>query len=111
MVRPFAIPITLTAPDRTTLSAGPARRRPPKHRPAGPDHPGAAEPSTTNTTIAAHLHVAMMTATKWRHRFAAHGLAGTVISELHHCHRSVEFQQSSTPSTLDPHVILDNAHS
>jgi transposase len=77
MPRPFAQPITLSADDRTTLTQW-ARR--PKTAQALAFRArlilAAAEPGTTNTAIARRLGTTMMTVTKWRNRFATHGLAG-----------------------------------
>ena len=77
MARPFAVPITLTNADRATL-VGWTRR--PKTAQALALRArivlAAAAPGTTNTAIARRLGVTMMTVTKWRTRFAAHGLPG-----------------------------------
>lgn len=77
MARPCAVSITLSEGDRAVL-LGWARR----HKTAqalalrARIVLAAAEPGMTNTAIAKQLGVTMMTVTKWRNRFAVHGLAG-----------------------------------
>jgi transposase len=77
MATPRAVPITLSDADRSLL-AGWARR--PKTAQALAQRArivlAAAEPSTTNTAIAARLGITTMTVAKWRKRFAAHGADG-----------------------------------
>lgn len=77
MARPFAVPITLSDADRATLLSW--TRRPTTAQALALRARivlAAADPSTTNTAIAERLGVTTMTVTKWRTRFAAHGVAG-----------------------------------
>jgi len=77
MARPVAVAITLSDADRTTL-VGWTRRHTTAQALALRARIvlAAAEPGATNTAIAARLRITMMTVTKWRTRFAAHGLDG-----------------------------------
>ncbi len=77
MARPFAVPVTISDVDRATL-VGWTRRQKTAQALALRARIvlAAAEPGTTNTAIARRLGVTMMTVTKWRTRFAAHGLPG-----------------------------------
>src|SRR5215207_11694076 len=77
MPRPFALPITLSDPDRATLTGW--TRRPKTSQALALRARiilAAAEPGTTNTAIAGRLGITKMTVTKWRNRFAARGLDG-----------------------------------
>lgn len=77
MARPFAVPITLTEADRATLVAWTRRQKTAQALALRARIVlAAAEPGTTNTAIAGRLGVTRMTVTKWRTRFAAHGLPG-----------------------------------
>ena len=77
MARPFAVSITLSDADRAVL-VGWTRRQTTAQALALRARIvlAAAEPGTTSTAVAERLGVTMMTATKWRNRFAARGLAG-----------------------------------
>lgn len=77
MARPFAVPITLSEPDRARLCGW--TRRPTTAQALAFRARiilAAAEPQRTNTAIAQHLHTTTLTVAKWRGRFAARGLAG-----------------------------------
>jgi transposase len=77
MARPFAVPITLSDAERATLLSWTRRQKTAQALARRARIVlAAAEPGTTNTAITARFGVSTMTVTKWRNRFAAHGLAG-----------------------------------
>ena len=94
MAKPYAIPITLSDADRAILASWCRRRSTAQGLALRANIILAcAEPGVRNLTIAERLHVSNLTVSKWRRRFAEHGVDGLLDAPRSGAPRSITDEQ------------------
>lgn len=110
MARPHAVAIQLTDADRVVLLDWIRRRKTAQALALRARIVLAcAEPAATNTAIAAELGLSLMTVSKWRRRFAQHGLAGLDDAPRSGAPRTILDAQVEAVITTTLECVPDNA--
>lgn len=110
MARPHAVAIQLTDADREVLLDWIRRRKTAQALALRARIVLAcAEPAATNTAIAAELGLSLMTVSKWRRRFAQHGLAGLDDAPRSGAPRTILDAQVEAVITTTLECVPDNA--